>query len=287
MINNEKKYWSEKDLKYLIEKFPIFGSEYCAKYFNCDPKQVQTKAQKLGIIFIGHNKYSSENLTKIVKNSKNFSDVVRKLNLIPNRGNRKTVQKYIDMHNIDISHFVFFEGGGTKNTNNIPLSEILIENSTYCNLTQLKKKLYKQNLKKPFCEMCGQGEVWMGKNISMILDHINGNNRDNRLENLQILCPNCSATLDTHCSKNLKNKYNLSEFKKQIKNYFCKCGKQISKKSKHCSECYIKIRNNRLIPNLKQLKIDVQNLGYCGTGRKYGVSDNCIRKWIKKQASVG
>jgi hypothetical protein len=47
--------------------------------------------------------------------------------------------------------------------------------------------------------MC-QGEEWVGKKMSLILDHINGVNNDNRIEN-RIVCPNCNATLDTHCGK--------------------------------------------------------------------------------------
>lgn len=37
--------------------------------------------------------------------------------------------------------------------------------------------------------------------MSLILDHINGMATDNRPENLQIVCPNCAATLDTHCGR--------------------------------------------------------------------------------------
>jgi hypothetical protein len=37
--------------------------------------------------------------------------------------------------------------------------------------------------------------------MSLIIDHINGVGDDNRLENLQIVCPNCAATLDTHCGR--------------------------------------------------------------------------------------
>jgi len=66
----------------------------------------------------------------------------------------------------------------------------------------MKQKLYDNNIKEKKCEMCGQNEIWCGKKISLILDHISGNRIDNRVENLRILCPNCNATLDTHCSKN-------------------------------------------------------------------------------------
>ncbi|MSO41100.1 MAG: hypothetical protein EXQ70_04275 [Solirubrobacterales bacterium] len=49
--------------------------------------------------------------------------------------------------------------------------------------------------------MCGQGEVWRGSRIGLILDHVNGVRDDNRLENLRIVCPNCAATLETHCGR--------------------------------------------------------------------------------------
>jgi len=52
------------------------------------------------------------------------------------------------------------------------------------------------------CEKCGQDEWWYGKRMALILDHINGDNSDHRIVNLRIVCPNCNATLPTHCRKN-------------------------------------------------------------------------------------
>jgi len=78
------------------------------------------------------------------------------------------------------------------------MSDILVENSTFSRV-HLKDRLFKEGLKLNICEMCGQNGEWMGKKMTLILDHINGVNNDNRLENLRIVCPNCNATLDTHC----------------------------------------------------------------------------------------
>lgn len=69
----------------------------------------------------------------------------------------------------------------------------------------------------------------------------------------------------------------------EIKINFCECGKIIRKNSKSCVKCS-KINQKRKVenrPNKEQLLIDIKKFGYCGTGRKYGVSDNCIRKWLK------
>ena len=47
------------------------------------------------------------------------------------------------------------------------------------------------------CVKCGNTGEWMGQPISLQLDHINGNNKDNRLENYQWLCPNCHSQTKT------------------------------------------------------------------------------------------
>jgi hypothetical protein len=76
----------------------------------------------------------------------------------------------------------------------IPLSCTLVEGSTYSR-AHLKARLFKQGLKARRCELCGQDETWHGRRMAVILDHVNGVANDNRIENLQIVCPNCAATL--------------------------------------------------------------------------------------------
>ena len=49
------------------------------------------------------------------------------------------------------------------------------------------------------CVLCGQNNSWNGMKLVLQLDHINGNNKDNRIENLRILCPNCHTQTETFC----------------------------------------------------------------------------------------
>jgi catechol 2,3-dioxygenase-like lactoylglutathione lyase family enzyme len=77
---------------------------------------------------------------------------------------------------------------------------VLVENSNHSRAS-LKRRLYDHGLKERRCELCGQDESWYGRPMSLILDHINGISTDNRLENLRIVCPNCAATLETHCGR--------------------------------------------------------------------------------------
>jgi very-short-patch-repair endonuclease len=69
---------------------------------------------------------------------------------------------------------------------------------------------------------------------------------------------------------------------KNKKRYYCQfCGNDVTKGKNRCQKCYKNSLRKVERPSLEQLKIDIENLGYSGTGRKYGVSDNSIRKWIK------
>lgn len=63
------------------------------------------------------------------------------------------------------------------------LEEILVEDSNYQS-SKLKKRLIEAGLKEERCELCGVGNEWNGKPLTLHVHHINGNHRDNRIENL-------------------------------------------------------------------------------------------------------
>lgn len=224
----------------------------------------------------------------MVKSSNNISEIAKKLKLSTGHGNRQTIIRYIKRYNIDTSHFNIIYKNNNKNFNKIDINNILIKNSKYVSTVHLKNRLYKEGLKERKCELCGQDENWNGKKMSLILDHINGINDDNRIENIRIVCPNCNATLDTHCGKNFNNNYikiklNNGLFKSKSKKLdnFCKCGIKLNKLSKMCNTCFSIHQRKTKRPPYEQLLKEIEELGYCGTGRKYGVSDNAIRKWKK------
>lgn len=86
-----------------------------------------------------------------------------------------------------------------------PLDKVLVENSTYAR-QHIKRRILQNDLIEYKCSCCGIGPIWNNKPMVLILDHINGINNDNRLENLRFVCSNCDSQLATYKSKNKKNK---------------------------------------------------------------------------------
>lgn len=152
--------------------------------------------------------YTDDDFIKAVKDSCSYSGVCRLIGLSPKGGNLKTVKKKIKQMGLDDSHFTFqrWNKGFTSDDNpsikKKPIEEILVENSGWCSHS-IKKRLLKEGIKKCECERCHRTE-WEGVEIPLELHHINGVHSDNRLENLQILCPNCHALTDNYSGKSSK-----------------------------------------------------------------------------------
>lgn len=83
--------------------------------------------------------------------------------------------------------------------------DVFVEASTYAR-HKLKERIIKQKLIEYTCACCGIGPMWQSKPMPLILDHINGINNDNRIENLRFVCSNCDTQLPTYKAKNKRKK---------------------------------------------------------------------------------
>jgi hypothetical protein len=216
--------------------------------------------------------------------SLSYADALRKLGRRPAGHNFRTIQKYVRLWNISVEHFdpdASRRAASRRAHPPRPLDEVLVARSTYSRHS-LKRRLFESGLKRRFCELCGQGEVWRGRRMALILDHINGVAEDNRLANLRIVCPNCAATLDTHCGRNMR-----------LFRPCAACGREFwagSHATRHCSQrcaatspqnIQAALRRRRVQrPPYEQLMAEIEATSYLAVGRKYGVSDNAIRKWV-------
>jgi hypothetical protein len=232
--------------------------------------------------------YSDADLRAAVAASFSWAEVLRRLGYCPTGGNWLTVKRRVLELGIPVDHFDPYRANRQRpRQRRRPLEEILVEGSTYSR-TRLKTRLYEAGLKQRHCELCGQGELWNGTRISLIIDHVNGIRDDHRLENLRIVCPNCAAGLDTHCGRNNR---------KEVDPRAClRCGAPFAPKyasHRYCSvACGAGRGGGRGVPKLsarrvarppfEDLEREVRELGYSAVGRKYGVSDNAIRKWLRQ-----
>ena len=149
------------------------------------------------------NKKTREEIESAAAKSSSIAGMCRLLKLVPSGGNYRIIHNAIEKYKIDTSHFT--GQGWNINLKFKPfegkkIEEILVENSTYQSY-KLKKRLIAEGIKKPMCESCREFE-WLEQPIPLELHHINGNNSDNRLENLRLLCPNCHALTDSYRGKN-------------------------------------------------------------------------------------
>ncbi len=212
-----------------------------------------------------------EYLKNLIKESSNKSDVLRKLNLKNNGGNFNSLTRFIKINDIDISHFISYTKPTTIRKNRIDINKILILDSKYASTNHLKNRLYKERLKERKCELCGQDENWCGKKISLILDHVNGDRYNNRLENLRIVCPNCNATLDTHCRGMNWNRLPYTYKKKNCEGI--DCTNKIGIRNKFCIDCYskYKIYKNTEIIKEKNITRSKGNRICCNRKKIWGI----------------
>ena len=220
------------------------------------------------------DQYSNEEFKEIVLQSSSYKDCLLNLGYHSNSGDStKRLKKKIENLNIDISHF----------TSKIPIARneenIFIEQST-ASQKVLRAWYRKGNYTPYICDICGQEPFWNGKELTLILDHKNGFNNDDRLENLHWVCPNCNQQLDTTNGKN------INHGKHKI-NTCIDCGKVINAKSIRCLACE-NLRRQNLKSNevegisREELKSLIRNTPFTKIGEKYGVSDNTIRNWCDK-----
>ena len=216
--------------------------------------------------------YSVEEITYIVSISTSYKDFARKIGYsnTPSGDTVKFLQE--KLKNYDTSHF------GKKVAIKRDEENIFVKDSTASQHT-LRNWYLKGNYTDYKCAICGQEPLWNDQPMSLILDHINGINNDDQLENLRWVCPNCNSQLETTGSRN-PNRKNFA------KKYYCKdCGQEISRNSERCLKC---ASASRIIPNdnmpvtREELKNLIRTQSFVSIGKKYNITDNAIKKWCDK-----
>lgn len=152
---------------------------------------------------MGKYNWSKERLVETVVSVFCWWDWLRALG-IPTRGsNYNTLKSKAELYGIDTSHFDYKYSrthNGQRILKNRNDDGVFGKNLRISN-TSVKVMYIERILGGvPVCEKCGI-ENWNNKPIVMQLHHINGDSKDNTLENLQLLCPNCHSQTDNYRNK--------------------------------------------------------------------------------------
>lgn len=137
------------------------------------------------------HKYTKELIQEAVSHSTTWSDVCRLLGITPATGAQCHLQKRAKEFGVDSSHFLGRAHSRGKSFEKKKAKEYCYPGSKITS-HRLKKLLIRDGERSESCEICGLSR-WNGEDLPLELDHINSDHSDNRLENLQILCPNCHA----------------------------------------------------------------------------------------------
>lgn len=143
---------------------------------------------------------NEEKLGDAVRNSFSYTDVIK---LFANKvaaGHYITLKKYIKKFNLDISHFSPYKNSNKKAFKKLSNEELFIINSSADTKT-IRNRIIQEALLPYKCK-CGNEGDWQNQKMTLQMDHKNGNKKDNRLANLEFLCPNCHSITPTYGSRN-------------------------------------------------------------------------------------
>ncbi|MGW7424851.1 HNH endonuclease signature motif containing protein [Streptomyces sp. NPDC054813] len=148
-------------------------------------------------------KWTREVLEPVVATSASINEVVRRLGLDSVGGHQANIGRRINAYGIDTSHFT--PAARTErmkdNRRRRTPEEILVEatspHAPRIPSSRLKRAMSKVGVEER-CALCGIAAVWLGEPLPLEVDHIDGDWRNNRVENLRLLCPNCHSTTDNY-----------------------------------------------------------------------------------------
>lgn len=221
-----------------------------------------------------------KHLEDVVNQSKSLSEICYSFKYTRSKAAYEVLKRSLEYFGIEYSNIYKTDLKKTNYKNNFkvkPIEYYLIENSKTDNHF-LKNRLIKENLLKNECDICKIEPYWNGKSLSLQLDHINGTNNDNRLENLRLLCPNCHSQTDTFSSKNRKV---------EKKQKFCvDCEKKIRLDSTRCSSCSKRMKRQNVQEDYKIDPVELQELLWkmpmVKIAKIYGCSDKTIGDKVMK-----
>lgn len=231
--------------------------------------------------------YTETSLRETVPRCRSYADVLRALDIPISGSYTRTISKRIKKYEIDVSHF--WKPGERRRVNKprrtTPEQRLvcLSVDSPRVKGATLRRDLLA--IGRPYqCvgEDCPTvGPIWVGKLMTLQVDHKDGKSWNNEPSNLQFLCPNCHSQ-----TENFAGRGNTKPLPPPS---FCKCGRTKTAKSEVCRSCHQHKPSVRKIewPSPRDMNdlLEANQHNYRAMGRILGVSDNAVRKHIKSMLS--
>lgn len=267
--------------------------------------------------------YDWENKKKLIEDLKlsySTSDFLNKQNLVATSGNYETFKKWMKTHNMNPQENFLKKNPKLKKnkTQALSVEEVFIENSVatrnYVNNLIAQHKLLEHK-----CSGCGNTGSWNGKSLTLQLEHKNGEGSDNRIENLEYLCPNCHSQTLTYGSKNRHNRMfeqrikDLEEYNNKVicYNEYISLSKKweidtgtvkswLREYADKIKSCGLNITQEVYIPNRSHLSTeicdtrmeDLKSISDIGEdwqkqlSKKWNISLSGVKKWIKENDQI-
>lgn len=140
-----------------------------------------------------------EAIRQAIPLASSLADILRAIGAKPHQSNYDRLRRTVEEFDLDLSRMAPPRPRGGVPP--IPLDELLVRGRRYAS-ARLRRRLVEAGILQRRCDRCGL-DVWLDEPIPLELDHVDGDRRNNELENLRLLCPNCHALTPTYRGRNI------------------------------------------------------------------------------------